>query len=704
MAMLFSTHRTFFFCLGLVILALSGCKTKVSTQEHCGDGFVDPGEECDGPELGEATCGTLGYYDTLAQLTCASDCMFDVSLCGERCGDNRVDIGRGEQCDSLQLNGQTCQTQGYAGGTLLCSAGCQFDFASCTSACGDRVQQPGEGCDDGNRAAGDGCDPGCQIEDGWSCTEGLCTEICGDGTVIGQETCDGTNLGLVQDCTDAGFYRGEPACGDDCRLDLSGCEGRCGDEIAESFEGEACDGADLAGLTCGDYGFYHGELTCSESCAVSTDDCLGTCGDGQTDLADGEECDLSTGGRDCEFFRLPGGLLACSDTCSFDRSACLTWAQVSAGGNHTCARRSDDTVWCWGDNTYGQLGDATLFPRLTPVQVKGVGGAGFLGGIVSLHAGGSHTCALASSGAALCWGYNGNGRLGTGNTVNSNTPLFVRNPANTGTLVDVAFLHAGPRHSCAGTNAGILYCWGFNNEGQLGTGDSGDRNLPGLVSTVNGGYLSVACGEAHTCAAREEGGVSGVYCWGRNNHGQLGIGTVSSALTPQLITSPVGFIARELAAGANHTCARATNDSGYCWGDATYGKLGNLRTTPDVLVPGGIHGFHSGTTFFVVVGSDHSCGFFLETSGVPPVTHMRAMCWGSNLYGQLGDGTTNDSTFPQAVATLGEDEPLQLSALGTHTCLLDTVGRIRCWGANAFGQLGNNSLVSSEVPVWIEVP
>jgi len=182
-----------------LILGLAACDTKVKNVDSCGDGFIDPGEQCDGAELGGATCGTLGYYNVTGVLICRSDCTLDVTSCGGRCGDNSVDAADGEQCDGDNLNNATCATLNYTnGGVLACNAQCRFDASACLTTCGNGNLEPGEPCDDGNQNPGDGCAADCTIEPGWTCegeTVSTCDPICGPGLSF----CDPECVDLAND-------------------------------------------------------------------------------------------------------------------------------------------------------------------------------------------------------------------------------------------------------------------------------------------------------------------------------------------------------------------------------------------------------------------------------------------------------------------------------------------------------------------------
>ena len=144
--------------LGVLASLASACDTKTKNVDACGDGFVDPGEACD-TTVGENSCASLGYYNAVGELRCNPDCTLDDSSCGGRCGDSLVQEGEGETCDGGNLNGQTCQSLGYTGGTLACGVGCIYDVTGCAGRCGNGVIDVDEGevCD-GEALSGETCE------------------------------------------------------------------------------------------------------------------------------------------------------------------------------------------------------------------------------------------------------------------------------------------------------------------------------------------------------------------------------------------------------------------------------------------------------------------------------------------------------------------------------------------------------------------
>jgi len=192
--------------------------------------------------------------------------------------------------------------------------------------------------------------------------------------------------------------------------------------------------------------------------------------------------------------------------------------QIAAGTLHTCAVTTSGAAKCWGYDYYGQLGnDTALTNQPTPVNVSGLSS-----GVASIAAGANHTCAVTTSGAAKCWGYDGYGQLGDGGSnTNQSTPVNV-----SGLSSGVASISAGSNHTCAVTTSGAAKCWGYDGHGQLGDGGSNtNQSTPVDVSGLSSGVASIAAGDYHTCAVTAAGAAK---CWGQDNYGQLGNDTATT--------------------------------------------------------------------------------------------------------------------------------------------------------------------------------
>ena len=307
-----------------------------------------------------------------------------------------------------------------------------------------------------------------------------------------------------------------------------------------------------------------------------------------------------------------------------------------------------------------------------------------------LAAGLEHTCALTTGGAAYCWGRNDAGQLGDGSGTNTSTPVAV-----SGGLTFSA-IAAGFWHTCGLTTAGAVYCWGYSDQGQLGNGSTTGSLAPVAVS---GGltFSAVAIEEdaRHTCGLTDAGAA---YCWGQNSYGELGNGSRTSSSTPVAVSGGLTF--RSIAAGGVHTCTLTTVGEAYCWGSNGRGQLGIERGTgPETCLYGSFSYDCSTVPIRVATArhwSDLAAGF-VHTCGWTP--GGQGYCWGYNLLGQLGDGSTTSSATPVAVSG-----GLSFSATatgGNHSCGITSAGAVYCWGANDSGQLGDGTTTSSAIPVAV---
>ncbi len=272
----------------------------------------------------------------------------------EGCGNGRVDVG--EECDGGELQDATCASLGYSGGTLTCGAECTYDFSDCTTLCGNGFVEGGESCDDGNTDADDGCSSTCVVEDGWTCDDespSACGTFCGDGTAVGDEACDGDEL-AGNTCESLGYYGGTLTCSSSCDFVTTGCEaaGRCGDGEIQMTYGEECDGDELGAQTCETLGYYGGALACDAGCRFAFTACeaAGRCGDGTLQAGYGEVCDWTAlGGATCETQGYYGGTLDCNVDClGYDTGNCVGFC-----GDGT-VQTSDGEV-CDGTELYGAL-------------------------------------------------------------------------------------------------------------------------------------------------------------------------------------------------------------------------------------------------------------------------------------------------------------------------------------------------------------
>jgi alpha-tubulin suppressor-like RCC1 family protein len=335
----------------------------------------------------------------------------------------------------------------------------------------------------------------------------------------------------------------------------------------------------------------------------------------------------------------------------------------------------------------GENADAPTAPETAPELVASSAAAALTFSAVAV--GGFHTCGVASDNRAFCWGLNDNGQLGDGTTKQRWRPTLVARG------LQWAQIDGGTYHSCGVTTANMAYCWGLNDFGQLGFGGLSGRVRPVAVA---GGlpFRQVSAGPIHSCAITTD---NRAYCWGANFAGQLGDGTTSERHSPVPVAGGLRF--RRIRA-SGYTCGVTTDDKAYCWGGDHH---------VPTLIPGGISfrqvnagcgltadhkgycwesygqpALVSGFSFNQLVRSGRICGV---------TTLNKAYCWGDNFTGALGDGTETNRTSPTAVlggflfsgVSVGE---------GYHTCGVTTSGKAYCWGHNAYGQLGLGSNTGPE--------
>ena len=293
--------------------------------------------------------------------------------------------------------------------------------------------------------------------------------------------------------------------------------------------------------------------------------------------------------------------------------------ELAAGDVHTCARTTASTASCWGDNSYGQSGiEATSTDTPTPVQ-------GGLQMLETLAAGARHTCGIFTSLGLYCWGDHSSGQLGIGSMGGSSSvPVPVAGQAS------FTAVSAGGAHTCGLTADGAAYCWGDNAHGQLGDGNFGVDSDTAVAVTGGLTFSKIAAGLEHTCALAA-GVETQVYCWGRNDVGQLG-STVVAVDPAAPIPVSLSTVVTGLSAGRHHTCV-STWTSDFCWGDNSHGQLGAGTVGGWSVLPTGGGGMFSIDS--VAAGGTHTCG----------VNRLGVVCWGDNSTGQVGSGIVG-GTYP----------------------------------------------------------
>jgi len=328
-----------------------------------------------------------------------------------------------------------------------------------------------------------------------------------------------------------------------------------------------------------------------------------------------------------------------------ETSTAVKVTAVAGGLFHVLAVTSTGAVFAWGWNIVGQLGDGSTNGSDVPVKVRLPGGGAK---VTAVAAGYAHSVALTSTGAVLAWGKNYNGDLGNGSTTDSDVPVRVDMPAST----KVTAVAAGSEHNLAVTSTGAVLAWGYNADGQLGNGSTGTSDVPVNVSLPTGTKVTgVAAGALQSMALTSTGAV---LAWGYNADGELGDGTKTISDVPVKVKLPPGTKVTAIAAG------------GFLYG------------------VGGI-----------TAGPDHSLA--VTSTGA-------VLAWGYNADGELGDGSRTNSDVPMKVKLHAGMKVTAVAAGDLHSLALTSTRAVLAWGGNNFGQLGDGSYEESDVPVQVNVP
>jgi len=495
----------------------------------------------------------------------------------------------------------------------------------------------------------------------------------------------------------------------------------------------------------------------SHSCALMLSGyvrCWGSNSSGQ--LGDGLGGNAGANTPHATFARMEGVFGECDPEC--EPNVRLSPAMsVSADDNFTCALLRNGTVYCWGSNENGQLGNGSQASSTRAVSVVVDANNIYtpLQDVATVAVGGAHACALMSDSTVKCWGSNSSGQLGGNSSTTSPVPVTVIH-GDGSPLTNVTALSSGFQHTCALIQDGSVLCWGSNSSGQLGNASNQASSVPQHVLLGNSLVLSavaIAADEIQSCALLQN---NAVICWGYAGSGYPD-GTLSDKAAPHTISqyfdwsnsSPFAFFDDEkptLAVGKNHSCAFLSDpflsldtivfeSAGlHCWGDNNAGQLGNISDTYNnrgPLVVGGLD-LNSAELSYVfvkriVVGDNHSCAILNDYDNL---RGGYVQCWGKNDLGQLGNEINVDSSTPVPVSDLdgndgstlfSVDESTQgtwatdIAAGANHTCAVindvrlasgDNPGRarrgeVRCWGDNTHQQLGVGSIGSSNLPITV---
>jgi len=376
---------------------------------------------------------------------------------------------------------------------------------------------------------------------------------------------------------------------------------------------------------------------------------------------------------------------------------------LAAGGQHMCAVKNTGALLCWGWNGYGQLGDGTGSERYEPTEANGLDS-----GVVAVAPGMYHTCASLATGAVKCWGYNGDGQLGSNNWSGSNTPVSVYGMTDATTSIS-----SGERHTCVVRTTGALSCWGDSYNG-LGDGTSARSNVPLSISSLGTTVRLVSAGLAgwHTCALTADGTAK---CWGRNSEGQLGDASTTQRLSP---TNIGGIVAPQinittLSGFALPGSGYTATSPGFTLTPPTSSRAGAFTfastnpnsatinaTTGEVTILGG--GSTLLTATQAATSTHDAATAYVSLAFAPVITQLSLAyhnscglttaggmkCWGYNGWGQIGSAASGVQTTPVNVP--GYTSGIAAISEAHHsTCALTTTGAVRCWGWGGYGGLGS---------------
>jgi alpha-tubulin suppressor-like RCC1 family protein len=354
----------------------------------------------------------------------------------------------------------------------------------------------------------------------------------------------------------------------------------------------------------------------------------------------------------------PGGVLGLSGV-----------RAISAGADFTCAVRgtgASSDAECWGANDLGQLGDGTTTGSSRPVLVKSTSSSLTTNGASAIAAGSGHACVLISGGRARCWGDNEDGQLGDGSTTNSTTPVAVANLPTTPVALRAKAISAGGLNTCALLGDGTVECWGANNVGQLGNGTITSSSLPVAVANLSG-VMAIATGNTFSCALLADGTVD---CWGRIGLLAKGTRLALNSTVPVAVANLSGVTA--ISAGTNGACALLSDGNVECWGADDFGQLGDGQITTGELT-------NSATPVRVVFGTAPYVGFGSACSSPGECPPPESPCLLATCDGTCGLTNAAAGTLCGAGSGVGS-KAVPDTCDGSGTCLC-AASEQRCGGA-----------------------
>ena len=698
--------------LALGTLLLSGCASNSVLDPH-GVGAMDSGisdaatDASDASNLADANDATLPAHPCATNHGgCDSHVTCTETISGAVCGACPSGYSGDSASGCIDIN--ECDTNHGGCDQLVTCHNTDGGFTCGTCPTGYESDGAG-GCQDVNEclAMNGGCDPAAD------CTNTIGSFICGacpsgyTGTgatgCIDINECADNMGGCMQSCHNTGgsFFC---SCSTGYALNADGFA--CDDVNECNTNNGGCDQTCTNGIgtftcTCGSaYTLNANGFTCDDinECAVNMGGCAQVCNNtngsfncgcnlGYALNADTHSCD------DVDECMLGtdtcGGLETCTNTIGSFTCAAVRVTQIAMGGYHTCAVLSNGTMKCWGQNAHGQLGYGDTTTRNAPARTAiNVGGT-----VTQIALGQSHTCARLSDGSAKCWGINDDGELGYGDTTERWAPASTAINFTAGTAVQIT---AGDKDTCALLSNNTVECWGANAHGELGYNDIVPRSAPNGTAISLGSALPVSIEEAaqQTCVLLSDGSVK---CWGYGADGANGYGAYGDIRVPRMTSVAIGGNVSALGeigggSGLAHCAIFSTmsqTDVVKCWGNNADGQLGDGTMTNAPTPPATTLTALGENVQSVCTGPYHSCALLADNT---------IECWGDNVDGELGTGSFMSVAAPTGTPISITGTPVAIACGYRSTCALLSDGTAKCWGYNAFGRLGYGDTADRNLP------